>query len=229
MPHFAIMLVDDDPSLLTAMTGMLRFRLPHIRVNAFDSPRMAFAKLETARYDAIVTDLRMKELDGMALLGHAHATCPRLPVVMMSGHAETAVAAEAIRKGAFEFLQKPLDRDEFLAVLKKALMAHRLSRNMDARQFLLNRLMHRVLALDALIRTRQGPSVATPSSNQECITVSRQLQQSSLVLLTSSLERIRQRTVLAEATLRETEQSLLTAWREAHRRTVNRYLHDPSS
>jgi hypothetical protein len=88
-------------------------------------------------------------------------------------------------------------------------------------------LMATVLTLDSLIQTRQRSPITT-SFSQECIKVSRELPQSCLVLLTNSLERIRQRTTLIEATLIETEHSLLAAWQEAHRRTV-RYLHHASS
>lgn len=132
MSHPIIMLVDDDPSLLAGLTGMLRIRLPHVRVRPSVRPARALARFETKELGAIVTDLKMKELDGLALLHHAHAMRPHVPVVMMSGHAEQPIIIDAMAMGAFDFLTKPFDRDEFVTVVKYALTAHRLSRDVTA-------------------------------------------------------------------------------------------------
>jgi two-component system response regulator GlrR len=102
MSHPTMMLVDDDPCLLAGLTDMLQFRLPHVRVAPFESPCAALARFKTTEFDAIVTDLKMKELDGLALLRQAHAIRPRVPVIMMSGHAERAVVIDAMGMGAFD-------------------------------------------------------------------------------------------------------------------------------
>lgn len=222
MSHPTIMLVDDDPSLLIGLTGMLQIRLPDTRVTSFESPRTALAHLETAKFDAIVTDLRMKELDGLMLLRQAHAMRPHVPVVMMSGHAERAIITDAITMGAFDFLKKPFDREEFVMVVKYALVAHRLSRDVKARQLHLRRMTERVAALDALIQASQEKPITVPSI-QARIQVSRQLTQSSIVLLKRSLETIQQQTLLLEARLKEAERPLLAAWQEAHRRATYRF------
>jgi len=222
MSHPTIMLVDDDPSLLIGLTGMLQIRLPDTRVTSFESPRTALAHLETAKFDAIVTDLRMKELDGLMLLRQAHAMRPHVPVVMMSGHAERAIITDAITMGAFDFLKKPFDREKFVMVVKYALVAHRLSRDVKARQLHLRRMTERVAALDALIQASQEKPITVPSI-QARIQVSRQLTQSSIVLLKRSLETIQQQTRLLEARLREAERPLLAAWQEAHRRATYRF------
>jgi len=222
MSHPTIMLVDDDPSLLIGLTGMLQIRLPDTRVTSFESPRTALAHLETAKFDAIVTDLRMKELDGLMLLRQAHAMRPHVPVVMMSGHAERAIITDAITMGAFDFLKKPFDREEFVMVVKYALVAHRLSRDVKARQLHLRRMTERVAALDALIQASQEKPITVPSI-QARIQVSRQLTQSSIVLLKRSLETIQQQTLLLEARLKEAERPLLAAWQAAHRRATYRF------
>ncbi|HET7058224.1 MAG TPA: response regulator [Nitrospiraceae bacterium] len=227
MSHPTIMLVDDDPSLLIGLTGMLQIRLPDIRVTSFESPRTALAHLETAKVDTIVTDLRMKELDGLVLLRQAHAMRPHVPVVMMSGHAERAIVTNAMDIGAFDFLRKPFDRDEFVTVVKYALTAHRLSRDVTASQLHLRRMTERVAALDALIQASQGRPIAIPSI-QERIRVSRQLTQSSVALMKRSLKTIQQQTSLLESRLRETEQHLLAVKQDGQRRTVIRYRDEGS-
>lgn len=164
----------------------------------------------------------MKELDGLALLRHAHAMRPHVPVVMMSGHAERAIVTNALDIGAFDFLRKPFDRDEFVTVVKYALTAHRLSRDVTASRLHLRRMVERVAALDALIEASERRPIAIPSI-QERIRVSRQLTQSSVVLLKHSLERVQQQTILLESMLRETEERLLAVRQEAERRTAIRY------
>ena len=82
MSHPTMMLADDDSCLLAGLTDMLQFRLPHVRVTPFESPCAALPRFKTTEFDAVVTDLRMKELDGLALLRQAHAIHPRVPVIM---------------------------------------------------------------------------------------------------------------------------------------------------
>jgi len=222
MSHPTIMLVDDDPGLLTGLTTMLQFRLPNIRVTPFDSPRTALTCFETTEFDAIVTDLRMKELDGLALLRQVHAVRPHVPVVMMSGHAEQAIASEAIRVGAFECVSKPIDRNEFVDIIKQAVKAHRLSRDVKASQLLLSRFAQRVARLDELVQVSLGRPV-TIQHLQQRIETSRQLNQSSIVLLKRILKETEQRTAQTEAALRDAEQHLQTLRQEARRRTAARY------
>jgi DNA-binding NtrC family response regulator len=107
---------------------MLQFRPPHVRVAPFESPCAALARFKTTEFNAVVTDVKMTELDGLALLRQAHAIRPRVPVIMMSGHAERAIVIDAMSIGAFDVLRKPFDRDEFVTAVTYALAAHKLSR-----------------------------------------------------------------------------------------------------
>jgi len=217
-----MMLVDDDPCLLAGLTDMLQFRLPHVRVTPFDSPWAALARFKTTEFATVVTDLRMKELDGLALLRQAHAIRPRVPVIMMSGHAERAVVIDAMSMGAFDVLRKPFDRDEFVTAVTYALAAHKLSREVKARQLHLHRMTQKIAVLDARIQASQENPITIPSIRQ-CIQTSRQLNQSSVVLMKRSLDRIHRQMILLEARLKETERPLLTAWQEAHRWAIYRF------
>ena len=68
MSHRSIMVVDDDAALLSAVTGLMEMHLPDVRVQPFDSPRRALAQFEQHEVFALVTDLNMRELDGLAIL-----------------------------------------------------------------------------------------------------------------------------------------------------------------
>ena len=156
------------------------------------------------------------------LLRHARVIRPHVPVVMISGHAEQTIAAKAIGAGAFDFLRKPLDRGEFVEVLKHALKAYRLSRNVGARQLLLSRLRQQIARLDAIIQAGRERPITIQELRQR-IETSRELTQSSNALLKRILEKFQRRTARVEATLREMEQHLLAARQQAHRRMANRY------
>ena len=73
MSHRTIMVVDDDTALLTAVTDLMELHLPDVRVQPFDSPRLALAQFEKHEVFTLVTDLKMRELDGLALLRGAKA------------------------------------------------------------------------------------------------------------------------------------------------------------
>jgi DNA-binding response OmpR family regulator len=193
MSHPTMMLVDDDSCLLAGLTDMLQFRLPHVRVAPFESPCAALARFKTT-----------------------------VPVIMMSGHAERAVVIDAMGMGAFDVLRKPFDRDEFVTAVTYALAAHKLSRDVKARQLHSHRITQRIAVLDALIQASQEKPITIPSIKQR-IQTSRQLNQSSVVLMKRSLDMIQQQTILLEARLKETERPLLTAWQEAHRRAIYRF------
>ena len=75
----------------------------------------------SADYDGIVvTDLKMEGVDGMALLSHVQELDPDLPVVMITGHGDIQIAVEAMRRGAYDFIEKPFEPDRFLDVVRRA-------------------------------------------------------------------------------------------------------------
>ena len=76
MSHRSIMVVDDDAALLSAVTGLMKLHLPDVRVQPFDSPRCALSQFEKHEVCALVTDLKMRELDGLALCGGPKHSVP---------------------------------------------------------------------------------------------------------------------------------------------------------
>src|SRR6476660_8402603 len=111
MAHPSIMVVDDDTALLSAVTGLMELHLPDVRVQAFDSPRRALAQFEKSEAFTLVTDLKMRELNGLALLRGAKALRPHVPVILFSGDVDATLAAKAVSMGAYDVLRKPFNRE----------------------------------------------------------------------------------------------------------------------
>src|SRR5690606_18713856 len=72
-------------------------------------------------FDAVISDLRMPRLDGMGLLRAVSAEDPDLPVIILTAHGTVDSAVEAVKLGAFDYLEKPFDRDQIRHVLDRAL------------------------------------------------------------------------------------------------------------
>ena len=90
---------------------------------AATSGHEALRLLRKGRFDAVVTDLCMPELDGLAVLRHSYDLDPSRPVVMMTAHGSINTALEAAEEGAFQYLTKPFRIDALLRVLDRALRA----------------------------------------------------------------------------------------------------------
>ena len=123
-----VLIVDDDPALLQALPEALRLRMGGVTVDTADSAAAALDRIAARDYDAIVTDIKMPGMDGLALLAEIRARRPDTPTLMITGHGEYDLAVRALRGGAYDFIQKPIDRDDFVASLHRAISAHALSR-----------------------------------------------------------------------------------------------------
>lgn len=117
-----ILLVDDDPVLLQVLPETLTLKLYRIVVETSPSSVEALDLIKRTAYDVIVSDLKLPGLDGLELLDRIHQIRPGTPVLLMTGHGSGDIGSEALRRGAFAFLQKPLDREELVARMKRALM-----------------------------------------------------------------------------------------------------------
>jgi PAS domain S-box-containing protein len=123
-----ILLVDDDPALLEALPEALRLRLDGIQIDTSETAQDALDRLRETDYDAIVSDIKMPGMDGLALLAEAAEIRPGTPVLLITGHGEHDLAVQALRGGAYDFVQKPIDRDYFVASLERAVHVRRLDR-----------------------------------------------------------------------------------------------------
>ncbi|MDH3431969.1 MAG: sigma 54-interacting transcriptional regulator [Gammaproteobacteria bacterium] len=118
-PKGKILLVDDDPGLLRLLS--IRLRAEGYDVEAVESAHKALATLNRFSPDLVVTDLRMDKMDGIGLLKELQTRSPGLRVVIITAHGTIPDAVVATQSGAFGFLTKPIDKDELMVTVEKAL------------------------------------------------------------------------------------------------------------
>jgi two-component system response regulator GlrR len=114
-----ILLVDDDPGLLRLLS--IRLRAEMYDVEAVESAHKALALLSRFRPDLVITDLRMDEMDGIGLLKELQRRSPGLRVLIITAHGTIPDAVTATQSGAFGFLTKPIDKDELLETVERAI------------------------------------------------------------------------------------------------------------
>lgn len=127
MPNAHILIVDDEPDIRAAVSDILEDE--GYSVALAEGASAAQAQLRARRADLILLDVWMPDMDGLALLRHWHTHGGDLPapVVMMSGHGTLETAVEAIRLGAYDFIEKPLSLDKLLLTVENALQTQRLA------------------------------------------------------------------------------------------------------
>jgi two-component system response regulator GlrR len=114
-----LLVVDDDPGLLRLLT--IRLRAENYDVEAVESASAALAALTRVRPDLVITDLRMDQMDGIGLLKEVQSRAPGLRVIILTAHGTIPDAVQATQSGAFAFLTKPVDKQELLDQVQKAL------------------------------------------------------------------------------------------------------------
>ena len=133
------MIVDDDPALLEALPRALQLRLDGIGIDTSETAADALERIRRKDYDAIVTDIKMPGMDGLALLNEIRSVRPKTPTLLITGHGEHDLAVQALRGGAYDFVQKPIDRDYFVASLERAIQLRRLDREVERQRLALER------------------------------------------------------------------------------------------
>ncbi len=119
-----VLLVDDDRPVLVA--GEQTLELAGFSVVACSTAEQALDLLGRTRPNVVVTDVRMPGMDGMQLLARIRALDPELPVVLVTGHGDVAMAVRAIRDGAYDFVEKPTPPEMLADVVRRAAERRRL-------------------------------------------------------------------------------------------------------
>jgi two-component system response regulator GlrR len=114
-----ILLVDDDPGLLRLLS--IRLRAEQYEVEAVESAQKALAVLSRFRPDLVITDLRMDKMDGIGLLKELQTRSPGLRVLIITAHGTIPDAVTATQSGAFGFLTKPIDKEELMETVERAM------------------------------------------------------------------------------------------------------------
>ena len=123
-----LLLVDDDVAAVTALLDAVKLRLGHVDVDTAASGTSALLLMAAHEYDAVLADALMPGLDGFALLREARLLRPETPVVLFSGSPEPDIERRAKEVGAYAFLSKGVDRDQFFATVLHAVQRGQLAR-----------------------------------------------------------------------------------------------------
>jgi DNA-binding NtrC family response regulator len=115
-----VLVVDDEPTARRSLAWLLRDA--GYEVLTAPGGAEALATLDQARVDVLLTDLRMPGVDGLDLLRRGRILDPDLTVVMMTAHGDVTDAVRAMSEGAFWYVRKPLDLDQLLDVLHRAIL-----------------------------------------------------------------------------------------------------------
>ncbi len=118
-----VYLIDDDASVRKSVTRLLR--IAGYRVEAYVSAYEFLEKCQMARHGCIVLDLRMPRLSGESFQDKLGTMKEPLPIVVITGHGDTRIKADMLKKGAVAFLTKPFDAQEFLDAIELALARNR--------------------------------------------------------------------------------------------------------
>jgi two-component system response regulator HydG len=119
-----VLVVDDDADAAEMLAESLRAR--NYRATPETSPSEALSDAMNEEIDVVLTDLQMRSLDGLALCERIVGARPDLPVVVVTGHASVDAAIGALRAGAFDFIQKPVDPEILALTVERAVTHHRL-------------------------------------------------------------------------------------------------------
>src|ERR1700722_4432704 len=124
LPPANILIVDDEVAHMKALCDTLQGQ--GYKTTGFSAPALALAEIQAGRFDVLLTDLMMPEIDGIALLDGARRKDPHLAGIIMTGEGTIATAVEAMKSGAMDYILKPFKLRAVLPVLERALSVRRL-------------------------------------------------------------------------------------------------------
>jgi two-component system, NtrC family, nitrogen regulation response regulator NtrX len=113
-----ILIIDDERSIRRALKEIFEFE--SYEVHEAENGKEGFEKIKNFSYDLIFCDIKMPEMDGIEVLEAVQKEKIDVPMIMISGHGNIETAVESIKKGAFDFIEKPLDLNRILLTLRNA-------------------------------------------------------------------------------------------------------------
>lgn len=114
-----VLIIDDEKSIRRSLREIMEFE--KFTVDEAEDGQAGFTKITTEEYDLVLCDVKMPKLDGLELLSRLNKEAVDVPLIMMSGHGNIETAVEAVKKGAYDFLTKPVDLNRLLVTLRNAM------------------------------------------------------------------------------------------------------------
>ncbi|RLD46080.1 MAG: sigma-54-dependent Fis family transcriptional regulator, partial [Bacteroidetes bacterium] len=114
----SILVIEDERSIRNTLKDI--FDNEGYETDLAEDGQQGIEKIEKNDYNLIFTDIKMPKMDGIEVLEKAKELKPDIPIIMISGHGDIDTAVECIKKGAFDFIQKPLDLNRMLITIRNA-------------------------------------------------------------------------------------------------------------
>lgn len=114
-----ILVIDDERAIRNTLKDILEYE--KYQVELAENASQALQIIKSSEFDIILCDIKMPDMDGLELLPNLIQAHPDIPVVMISGHGNIDTAVEAIKKGAYDFIEKPLDLNRLLITIRNAM------------------------------------------------------------------------------------------------------------
>jgi len=114
-----ILAIDDEQSIRESLKEILEYE-KHV-VDLASNGEEGIQMFQNDKYDVVLLDIKMPHMDGIEVLDKLISISPDVPVIMISGHGTIDTAVESIKKGAFDFIEKPLDLNRLLVTLRNAM------------------------------------------------------------------------------------------------------------
>lgn len=127
MTGLKILVVDDEPELRKSVISVLRTR--DYQIDEAGDGLRALDKIKSSFYNLVILDVRMPGMDGLTVLKKIKEEYPEIIVVILTAHANIRDAIEAIKEGAYNYLEKPIDQEGILQLVDKAIDAHQMIAN----------------------------------------------------------------------------------------------------
>lgn len=165
---YHILAVDDDEVFLKSLRNMLEYH--NYKVTTISNPVIVNELSQNNHFDCVLLDVKIPGIDGLVLLEMFVKNFPNLPVIMISGQSTIKIAVDALKMGAFDFIEKPVDAERLLITLKNALKTHTLVREKEA---LISELeeKYRIVAVDpAMLQVLAKIETVAPTAAKVLIT-----------------------------------------------------------
>jgi len=140
----AVHIIDDDQALRESLAFLLR--AAQLEVRSFDSAKTFLDALPDASLGCVITDIRMPDMSGLDLLRRLKELKVGVPVIVITGHGDIALAVEAMKIGAADFFEKPFNDDQLVASVRAALQQQQDQTKRDAERA---EIEHRISTLSA--------------------------------------------------------------------------------
>ncbi len=114
-----VLIIDDERPIRNSLREILEYE--KLKISEATNAEEALEILENKKFDLVLCDIKMPGMDGIELLSIINEKTPELPVIMISGHGNVETAVDALKKGAYDFIEKPIDLNRLLVTVRNAL------------------------------------------------------------------------------------------------------------